>query len=72
MKISNFTKREIYHLQAFCNFTPEEEQIFIMRSKGETIENCAEKLNVSDSTAKRMLKRVYAKIETEQKHMTQN
>nr|DAG84542.1 MAG TPA: ECF sigma factor [Caudoviricetes sp.] len=46
--------------------------MFIMRSKGETIENCAEKLNVSDSTAKRMLKRVYAKIETEQKHMTQN
>lgn len=70
MKVSQFTKRELYHFQAFCNFTPDEETLFHLRSAGKTLEECAEEMNVSDSTAKRIQKRMMQKIETEQKHMT--
>lgn len=70
MKVSQFTKRELYHFQAFCNFTPDEEQLFQLRSVGKTLEECAELMNVSDSTAKRIQKRMKRKIETEQRQMT--
>lgn len=70
MKVSQFTKRELYHFQAFCNFTPDEEQLFQLRSIGKTLEECAELMNVSDSTAKRIQKRMKRKIETEQRQMT--
>lgn len=70
MKVSQFTKRELYHFQAFCNFTPDEEQLFQLRSIGKTLEECAEVMNVSDSTAKRIQKRMTRKIETEQRQMT--
>ena len=70
MKVSQFTKRELYHFQAFCNFTPDEEQLFHLRSVGKTLEECAELMNVSDSTAKRIQKRMKRKIETEQSQMT--
>ena len=70
MKVSNFTKRELYHFLAFCNFTPDEEQLFQLRSIGKTLEECAELMNVSDSTAKRIQKRMARKIETEQRQMT--
>lgn len=70
MKVSQFTKRELFHFQAFCNFTPDEETLFHLRSAGKTLEECAEEMNVSDSTAKRIQKRMMQKIETEQKHMT--
>lgn len=70
MKVSQFTKRELYHFQAFCNFTPDEETLFQFRSTGKTIEECAELMNISDSTAKRIQKRVTKKIETEQRQMT--
>jgi DNA-binding CsgD family transcriptional regulator len=70
VKVSQFTKRELYHFQAFCNFTPDEEQLFQLRSVGKTLEECAELMNVSDSTAKRIQKRMARKIETEQKQMT--
>ena len=70
MKVSQFTKRELYHFQAFCNFTPDEEQLFQLRSMGKTLEECAEIMNVSDSTAKRIQKRMKRKIETEQRQMT--
>jgi DNA-binding NarL/FixJ family response regulator len=70
VKVSQFTKRELYHFQAFCNFTSDEEQLFQLRSVGKTLEECAELMNVSDSTAKRIQKRMKRKIETEQRQMT--
>ena len=70
MKVSKFTKRELYHFQAFCNFTPDEEKLFILRGAGKTLEECAEEMNISESTAKRIQKRITEKIETEQRHMT--
>lgn len=63
MKISDFTMPEIRYFLAECNFTSEEETVFIELSHGNTTENIAEKCNISVSTAKRIKKRIWTKIE---------
>lgn len=63
MKISDFTMPEIRYFLAECNFTSEEETVFIELSHGNTTENIAEKCNMSVSTAKRIKKRIWTKIE---------
>lgn len=69
MKVSQFTKRELYHFQAFCNFTPAEEQLFILRSKSETLEDCAEQMNMSVQNVYKINKKMKSKIERELLHM---
>ena len=69
MKVSDFTKRQLYHLQAFCNFTPVEEQLFILRSKNTTLEDCAEHMNMSVQNVYRINKKMKSKIEKEFLHM---
>ena len=69
MKVSEFTKRELYHLQAFCNFTPVEEQLFILRSKNTTVEDCAERMNMSVQNVYKINKKLMSKIERELSHM---
>ena len=69
MKVSDFTKRQLYHLQAFCNFTPVEEQLFILRSKNTTLEDCAEHMNMSVQNVYRINKKMKSKIEKEILHM---
>ena len=69
MKVSEFTKRELYHLQAFCNFTPVEEQLFILRSKSTTFEDCAERMNMSVQNVYKINKKLMSKIERELSHM---
>ncbi len=63
MKISDFTMPEIRYFLAECNFTSEEETVFVELSHGNTTENIAEKCNISVSTAKRIKKRIWTKIE---------
>ena len=63
MKISDFTMPEIRYFLAECNFTSEEETVFIELSHGNTTENIAERCNISVSTAKRIKKRIWTKIE---------
>lgn len=63
MKISDFTCPEIRYFLTECNFTNEEKAIFIELSHGDTTENIAEKCNISVSTAKRIKKRIWTKIE---------
>ena len=63
MKISDFTMPEIRYFLAECNFTSEEETVFVELSHGNTTENIAEKCNMSVSTAKRIKKRIWTKIE---------
>ena len=60
MKISDFVKPEIDYLLEQCNFT---KAIFIELSHGNTTENIAERCNISVSTAKRIKKRIWTKIE---------
>ena len=69
MKVSQFTKRQLYHLQAFCNFTPAEEQLFNLRSKDATLEECAEHMNMSVQNVYRINKKMKSKIEQELLHM---
>lgn len=62
MKISEFTLSEAEYLQAVCNFTSEENTLFELRLQDISLEECAEKMNVSVPTIKRISQRVNAKI----------
>lgn len=62
MKISDFTMPEIRYFLAECNFTSEEETVFIELSHGNTTENIAERCNISVSTAKRIKKEYGPKL----------
>ena len=53
---------EIRYLLAECNFTKEEETLFLMRSKNIPLEICAENMNVSIKTIDRLHKKVKDKI----------
>lgn len=63
MKICNFVKPEIDYFLAECNFTEDEEKLFLLRTKDIPLEECAERMNVSLSTAKRLNKRIKCKID---------
>ena len=63
MKISDFTMPELRYFLAECNLTSEEETEFIELSHVNTTENIAERCNISVSTAKRIKKRIWTKIE---------
>ena len=62
MKIYDFTVPELNYFREYCNFTEEERMLFDYRSKNIPLEKCAEIMNVSISTAKRISKRVNNKI----------
>lgn len=62
MKIYDFTVPELDYFRQYCNFTDEEQILFDYRSKNIPLETCAEIMNVSISTAKRISKRVNNKI----------
>lgn len=62
MKIYDFTVPELNYFKDNCNFTEEELTLFEYRAKNISLETCAEIMNVSLSTAKRISKRVNIKI----------
>lgn len=62
MKIYDFTVPELKYFRENCNFTEEEMTLFEYRSKNIPLETCAEIMNVSISTAKRISRRVNNKI----------
>lgn len=62
MNITNFTKIELDFFRNNCNFTRIEKELFEYRAKEYTLEECAELMNVSVSTAKRISKKVNNKI----------
>lgn len=63
MKISDFVKSEIEHILEECNFTNDEKDLFLLRTKDVSLEQCAEIMNVSVSTVKRANKRIKLKID---------
>ena len=63
MKICEFTKPEIRYLLAESNFTEDENILFLLRCADVPLEECAERMNVSLSTAKRLNKRIKCKID---------
>lgn len=62
MKLYVFTRKDIEYFLRECNFTPAEEELFRLRCKEYPLEYCAEQMNVSISTAKRLSRRVNSKI----------
>ena len=62
MTISDFTKPELDYLREQCNFVNHEVTMFEMRSKGHTIEEIADELNISVEHAYRISRKVNSKI----------
>ena len=65
LKICDFTQTEADYLQAVCNFTKDENTLFELRLQDIPMEECAERMNVSVPTVKRISQRVKRKIERE-------
>lgn len=62
LRIPDFTKIEIDHIKANANFTMDEEILFNLRNMEYTLEICAEEMNISYSTVRRINKRMITKI----------
>lgn len=65
MQIRDLTMSEADYLQAVCNFTKEENALFELRLQDIPLEDCAERMNISVPTVKRISQRVNAKISRE-------
>lgn len=65
MQIRDLTRSEADYLQAVCNFTADENTLFELRLEEIPLEECAERMNISLPTAKRLHDRVKKKIEKE-------
>lgn len=62
LKVPDFTKREIDYIIEMSNFTKQEKEFFLLRNDEYSLEYCAEKMNVSVSTVKRINKKMKNKI----------
>ena len=62
MIVSDFTNLELNYFRDNCNFVGNENQVFEMRSKGITLEEIAERLNMSVEGIKRISRKVNRKI----------
>lgn len=56
---------EADYLQAVCNFTKDENTLFELRLQDIPLEECAERMNISVPTVKRISQRVNAKVSRE-------
>ena len=65
MQIRDLTMSEADYLQAVCNFTKEENTLFELRLQDIPLEECAERMNISLPTVKRISQRVNAKVSRE-------
>ena len=63
MKICDFVNSELDYIRSEANFTNDEMTLFNMRANNIPLEECAEIMNVSVSTVKRLNKRIKAKID---------
>lgn len=63
MKYCELVTSEVGYLLSECNFTDDEKELFLLRTKDVSLEQCAEKMNVSVSTVKRANKRIKLKID---------
>lgn len=62
LKVPDFTKPEIEYIKEQANFTTQEAQLFLLRNKEHSLEECAEIMNVSVSTIYRISKKMKKKI----------
>ena len=62
MIIADFTKPELDYFRENCNFVNDEIDVFELRSKGHTMEETAEMLNISIDKAYKISRKVKKKI----------
>lgn len=62
MKIPDFTKPELDYILANANLTKDEENLMWLRNNEHSLEECAEMMDYSLSTVKRINKRLKEKI----------
>ena len=62
MVVSDFTKFELDFFRENCNFVNEEKDVFELRSQGVTLEQIAERLNMSVRGIKKTSQKVNRKI----------
>lgn len=62
MQIHKFTRIEADYLQIVCNFSEEESTLFEMRLRNVPLESCAERMNMSVPTVKRLSQDINNKI----------
>lgn len=62
MVVCDFTQKEIDFFIEKCNFTKEEENLFLMRSKNIPLLQCSEKMNMSIDGIKKLSRKVNKKI----------
>ena len=65
MIISELTYPEADYLQAVCNFTPDENELFELRLQGLTLDECAERMNRSLDSVKQISRKANKKIKKE-------
>lgn len=65
MLISELTQSKIDYLEIMCNFTDDEHTLFMLRSKGVPLEECAERMNRSLDSVKKLSRKVNNKIKEE-------
>lgn len=62
MNITSFTKPELDYFRDNCNFTKDERMLFEYRVQERSLEECAELMNISVSTVKRISQKINNKI----------
>lgn len=62
MRLSELTKPELEKIRKNANFTKDEETVFEMVSRGKTIVEIADKMNVCERTVDRHIAKVKLKI----------
>ena len=62
MKIADFTVPELDYFRKTCNFVGVEIDVFELRSQGITLEEIAERVNMSVDGVKKVSRRVNKKI----------
>lgn len=60
--LPELTKPELLDIFELANFTEREAELFWLRSSGKTHDECAEIMNLSESTEKRTSKKMISKI----------
>lgn len=65
MQIRDFTQTEADYLETVCNFTEDENTLFLLRLKNVPLEECAEQMHRSVDSVKQLSRKVNAKIQRE-------
>lgn len=62
IKVYDFTQPEIDYILSMANFSPPEREFFNLRNEYLTLEQAAERMNISPTTAYRINKKMKFKI----------